>query len=176
MRVEPIEFRDRPDGIDAEWLWERCIPEPNMGCWLWLGYCDTSGYGVITRRCSATGRTIFSPHRVAFRLAHGPVPTGHVVMHRCDVRCCINPAHLTHGTPADNSADRDRKGRYRLVEPKHRARGERVGLAKLNAEIVIEARRRAANGESYQRLASEFGVSDVAMGLAVKRRTWRHVP
>jgi hypothetical protein len=33
-------------------------------------------------------------HRAAYELAHGPVPPGMVLDHRCRERTCINPAHL----------------------------------------------------------------------------------
>jgi hypothetical protein len=36
---------------------------------------------------------------------HGPIPPGLCVLHRRDVRPCINPDHLYLGTQKDNMAD-----------------------------------------------------------------------
>jgi hypothetical protein len=53
-------------------------------------------------------------HRVAWELAHGQTlaPDGYV-LHTCDVRACVNPAHLVRGTQKDNIRDAVRKGRHR---------------------------------------------------------------
>lgn len=45
--------------------------------------------------------------------ANGPIPKGMCVLHRCDVRHCVNPNHLWLGTQRENIADRDAKGRNR---------------------------------------------------------------
>lgn len=39
------------------------------------------------------------------------IPAGAQVQHTCDVRPCVNPAHLKLGTPADNTADMMVRGR-----------------------------------------------------------------
>lgn len=51
-------------------------------------------------------------HRVAYEEAHGPIPSGEVVMHLCDNPACCNPDHLTLGTPKDNVHDAILKGRH----------------------------------------------------------------
>lgn len=54
-------------------------------------------------------------------------------------------------------------------------RGESNVVSKLNDEMVREARRRSAEGETYSALGQEFGVSPEAISNAVRRKTWKHV-
>jgi hypothetical protein len=87
------------------------------------------GYGAMRWR----GRTV-GAHRVAYELTHGPIPTGAVIRHSCDVTNCCNPAHLLTGTLADNM--RDAADRQRMpLDTRHHAshdlefRGETHSLA-----------------------------------------------
>lgn len=52
-------------------------------------------------------------HRVAWSLFKGPIPEDLHVLHKCDVRNCVNPYHLFLGTNLDNIHDRIAKGRSR---------------------------------------------------------------
>lgn len=77
-------------------LLERSIPEPNSGCVIWLGQ-TRDGYG----RLKIGGR-FFPVHRLAFELAHGPIPLGLFPDHVCRVRSCINAGHLELVTFREN--------------------------------------------------------------------------
>ena len=83
-------------------------------CWEWTDGCDGDGYGVV----GAGGKTVRA-HRVAWEVAHGPIPDGVHVLHQCDNPPCINPAHLFLGTQADNMADKVAKGRPPGQEAQH---------------------------------------------------------
>lgn len=135
-------------------------PEPNTGCHIWLGSIDSDGYGRIF-----DGSKTRKAHRLAFELATGRRPPSDLaVCHACDNRWCVNPAHLHLGTSAENTRERDLRGRT--------ARGERMGAAVLTEAAVADARRRVAAGETRADLAREHGVSWTAMDLAVRGKAW----
>lgn len=98
--------------FDAKWQ-----VEPNTGCHLWIGAVSDSGYGSV----SIKGKMRLA-HRVSYELRVGPIPLGLLVLHRCDVRCCVNPDHLFLGTYADNENDKIAKGRERGLVVDNRAK------------------------------------------------------
>ena len=86
----------------------KVIPEPNSGCWLWLGSTDGRGYGKMR-----VGDKLKRAHRIGYELFVGPIPQGMDACHTCDVTSCVNPDHLFLGTAADNMRDCVAKGRGR---------------------------------------------------------------
>ncbi len=120
------------------------MPEPNSGCQLWLGGGRGDGYGAL--RTDRQDRA----HRVAWREYRGPIPDGMYVLHKCDVRCCINPDHLWLGTHNDNMADMARKGRC----PSYR--GEKHPRAKLTD---VQRGEIARDTRSQRVIANLYGVA-----------------
>lgn len=91
-------------------------------CWLWISNTHWDGYGQIAEsRQQGRRQRWVRAHRVAWELTHGAIPKGLLVLHRCDVRACVNPDHLFLGTQLDNIADAVRKGRHNRRVPPTRA-------------------------------------------------------
>lgn len=97
-----------------------------FGCWPWTGALDADGYGTIGE--TKTGRTLRAP-RVAYELTVGPIPAGLEILHSCDNRPCVNPAHLRVGTHAENMAEISLRGRHpsqrRSADGGHAGEGSR---------------------------------------------------
>jgi hypothetical protein len=95
----PVPLKDRFE--------QQFIPEPNSGCWLWIGAIDGRGYGAI----KDSSRVMRRASRVSWELHRGSIPEKMCILHKCDVPLCVNPDHLFLGTNADNTRDMYRKGR-----------------------------------------------------------------
>lgn len=138
---------------------------PFSGCWIWMRSCGKPGYGDFR-----SGGQHHTAHRYAFSLYRGEIPQGQHVLHRCDVRCCVNPEHLFLGTNADNIEDSKNKGRRK--GPRHRPSGlvyvRRSPTAydcrrATTKEQREEIRRLRGEGLSQKRLGEMFGVSQHAV-------------
>ena len=143
---------------------EKYTLEPNTGCWLWTGYANQDGYGLI----KVDGR-VFRAHRVAWQLAGLKISDGLHVLHRCDNPPCVNPAHLFLGTPLDNARDRDSKGR------KNSATGESVHTAKLTAAVVVAIRQELADGATTRAVSRKYGIGWSTAKDIKAKKTWRSV-
>jgi len=96
------------DGIAA--FWAKVDKGGAGGCWLYTGFRKWDGYGWLNRHRDGKDHYM-TAHRYSWILAHGPVPNGLHVLHRCDNPPCCNPSHLFLGTHQENMADRVAKGR-----------------------------------------------------------------
>lgn len=80
-------------------LAERSIPEPNSGCWLWIGANNGLGYGMIS---VGKAKKTYA-HRCAYEHAFGEIPSGLVIDHKCRTPSCINPEHLEAVSNRENT-------------------------------------------------------------------------
>lgn len=98
MKGRAVQFGD--ERVDAG-IWRLVLPEPNSGCWLWIGHANAGGYAA-TSRTSHGKRKRFYVHRLLFSLTSAPIPAGMQIDHLCRNTLCVNPAHLELVTPVEN--------------------------------------------------------------------------
>ena len=133
-------------------FWAKVEKRGPDDCWLWTAGHNDKGYGSFGFRGRVQGA-----HRVSYILANGPIePSSLCVMHSCDTPLCVNPAHLSLGTRADNTRDMDRKGRRKPGGVK----GERHHNIKLSEAQVAAIRAAYVPGVvRLKDLADQYGVS-----------------
>lgn len=86
------------------------------------------------------------------------------MLHKCDTRSCINPAHLFAGSASDNMKDMVAKGRNVNV------RGERNPGAKLTEEQVMAIKQ---DPRPQSRIALDYGVGRSTIGEIKRGKNWR---
>lgn len=139
------------------------IPEPNSGCWLWLGSKTLAGYGYFR-----VGNKMKRAHRVSFELFKGDILGDFYVLHTCDIPSCVNPNHLFLGTQKDNMRDMMRKGRL--------CPSEKHPKVKLTTEQVIEIRKLYSLGKSSMwDLAQSYAMSYKAIHSVLTFKTWKSI-
>ena len=125
MKIGKVEVEE---GLLRETFMRHVAQGP--GCWMFTKI-GAGGYGYFS-----IGRySPFRAHRVSYMLFKGPIPEGKMVLHRCDVRNCVNPDHLHIGTQQDNMRDGVDRGRFPRginhwshVHPELRLSGSRHGM------------------------------------------------
>jgi hypothetical protein len=156
----------------------------DSGCWLWQAAKNNRGYGVIGY---GGGNKIVLAHRLSWMLYRGDVPTGLWVLHKCDIRDCVNPEHLYLGTIKDNARDHMQRGRpycfqlrknmtpqdeqKRVQNLRRGSKHHRAG-AKINeliARLIF-----IANGPQRE-IANKFGLCQQEISKIKTLKTWRHV-
>lgn len=138
-------------------IWNGSIPEPNTGCWLWLGYVDHRGYGRINR--GGENRKASRISWEAFNDRH--LGANELALHRCDNPGCVNPEHIFAGTHLDNMRDMVRKGRH--------------WNSKLTPAAVRNVRSQLAAGHTAAQLAAEYGVDRATIRRAANGSHWNPV-
>ena len=140
----------------------RYIPEPNSGCWIWLGKLSAYGYGLIPANGNRKTKELLA-HRVSVELSGRTIPPKHCACHKCDTPSCVNPDHLFIGTKAQNSQDMAHKGRS--------TKAERNPQSKLTLDQVLAIRADIATPATV--LATQYGVTQWTIRNYRSRRTWK---
>jgi len=135
------------------------------GCWLWEANKLPSGYGMFRVQ-----NTMQKAHRIAYQTYIGSFDRSLHVLHTCDVRNCVNPAHLFLGTNADNVKDKMSKDRQQ------RLAGELNGRAILTETSVKLMRKQWASGLFTQgQIAAQHGCKLGTVSGIVNRTAWKTV-
>lgn len=148
----------------ADQMERYCIPEPNSGCWFWMGSGDNS-YGTVYLGPKIG---IVRAHRASWEHHNGPIPDGLNVLHRCDIPCCINPDHLFLGDQSDNTLDMYAKGRGHHAWQK----GEKHSQARLTEAQAVEI---LHSSEPRDVIANRFNISRVTVREIQTGRSWKHL-
>ena len=169
-RYGPVESTSR---ATARRFWDKVLPEPATGCWLWTGQVQWNGYGSFW----SDGRGV-AAHRYSYEASVGPVPPRHDVDHVCRQRSCVNPDHLrvaTRGQNNANSKSRDTasgmKGVWRFGGPRHpKGKPWRAGITldgKKTSLGVFATKHEAAIAydEAAVRMFGEFALTNRRLGL-----------
>lgn len=144
-------------------FWSKVDFDGPGGCWDWVPSRPKQSYGSAW---DPFGRRLHRAHRMALTLV-GRSLSGGEVMHSCDRKCCVNPAHLKVGTHGQNMRDARDRGLLRGVA------GEEHHLARLTATDVQDIRESPA---SISSLSRRYGVDRATIRAVQRRQTWRHVP
>lgn len=136
----------------ANRFWSKVDVRDEDECWEWRASRGPLGYGQFGVATSRPARA----HRVSFALANGVNPGDGVVMHSCDNPPCVNPAHLSLGTHADNATDKVAKRRHSWPARS----GEANGRCRLSDEQADDVRRRLTEGQTYRSIGELYGISD----------------
>ena len=76
-------------GTLEERFWDKVDKRRADDCWLWLGFTNGAGYGMIR-----VGKISRAAYRVSWEIANEPIPEGRIILHSCGNPLCVNPSHL----------------------------------------------------------------------------------
>jgi hypothetical protein len=140
-------------------------------CWLWTGSFNTHRGRPTYGQFYLEGRRV-GAHRASYILHVGPVPDGLDILHSCDIKACVNPAHLRPGTHTENIREAFAK------LPADYFAGENAGHVTLSWAKVHAIREAHATGTRQSSLARAYGVSPVCISGIVRGKRWdeRHCP
>ncbi len=139
------------------------IPEPNSGCWLWVGARGAGGYGCFHLD---EDRGIKLAHRCSWLLHRGHMPEPSIkVCHSCDNKLCVNPEHLWLGSQRDNMRDCFAKGR---MEGRPHPRSTAMFTDDEVREIL-------KSKEKHRELAQRYSCAESTISMIKSRRHYKHV-
>jgi hypothetical protein len=162
----PCGFKAKSADVEQR-FWARVKISGPDECWPFIGSRPTH-HQVIKHQ-----QKEILAHRYAYESAHGAIPDGLFVLHKCDNPPCVNPRHLFLGTQLDNMRDMDRKGR--------RGKGGFAtpgGLphnTRLNETQVREIRQMLQSGMGVAAVSRAYSMSETAIRDIRNGKNWAGV-
>ena len=136
-------------------------------CWLYNG-TKSNGYGRMTIGSRSNGtRQHITVHRLSYLIFNGEIGNK-CVLHKCDVKNCVNPKHLYLGDYQDNANDRENRNRGKYFK------GENHPYSKHTQKQVDEIREKYKTGNCTMRqLAKEYEYKDhTSISNIINFKTW----
>lgn len=146
-------------------FWRKVIKKSANECWPLRGKYKRYGQVWLADRKRPQGAHIYS-----YELHTAPVPPGMFVMHKCDNMRCVNPRHLTVGTPQANMDDMIAKGRRRVPPGTRGEDSPKAILTEANVRY-IKAHPELTNSE----LGAKYGVVSNTINCIRKGKSWVHI-
>jgi hypothetical protein len=172
MKVESVPLDklvlDPSNARQAARFLERVSPGAN-GCWDFSETQRHTGYG----KFHSNGVTWRAHRWVLWATGRINRHDPRCVLHTCDNRRCVNPAHLMLGDRYENAQHIKQRGRTRLIrDPKLGSRNPAAKLTEADVRAVRSALDAGAKGKD---LAARYGVSRATISEIKSRKMWGHV-
>lgn len=142
-------------------------PDENV-CTPWKGKKFPNGYGHFRNQLGISRYA----HRAIWEIAHGKIPEGQYVCHKCDNPSCVRLSHLYLGTPIDNMRDMFSKGRAISNNKWKKCRTLKPLPTK---EEILAIRKLSSEGISNKTLAEIFKISHDSVYCIVTKRRYADV-
>lgn len=154
-------------------FWKYFDRKGESECWLWKGTIHKSGYGTF-----CISKRLYQAHRAAYFYAYpGEIELlaprdkslKQFVLHKCDVRACVNPAHLFLGSVADNNLDMLSKNRAVYLH------AEDHWASAFSNKQIKDVRNLLKEGCPQAHIAKKYGVSQACISNINLRKTYGSV-
>jgi hypothetical protein len=125
----PYRYANMQERIRANVKLVKMSDWDGQSCWIWQGAQNSQGYGKIGMRWKKGPRKGKVRSALAHRMSliafkpNRVLTTKSVARHLCNVKLCVNPAHLRGGTQRQNVRDSIKAGSHKT--PYRRSKGER---------------------------------------------------
>jgi hypothetical protein len=135
-------------------FWSKVDKGPD--CWLWTGSIDHLGFSEFRLMMPGGAHRMLRAYRYAWKLAHGEVPAGVDVVHRCRTRQCVRPEHLALRVRAERP-HRPTPRQIDVIRGSAQRSLRRGALNEVAAELGISLQ---AAGSNLWQMRTRLGVSD----------------
>ena len=144
------------------------IPKDETQCWPWSGGKNSKGYGYFW-----DGKRLVRAHRFMWEFSdNSKLKLGQLVIHSCDNRGCVNPAHLRVGTASDNMQDMVKRGRHYMH---HRMVGPN-GRTLVVSDVKAIRHLLTTTKMLHREIAEWFGVHRSTISELSRGEIWKIVP